>query len=167
MLQYALIALPMAVVWVILTNQVSPVSFGIGYVLSFFVAATLARSRSVPLEVNPLKLPGQVFALTLYTLRLGWDILNSGVDVALRVFGLRPLNPAIVAVDTEDEEDDPLISGLSAHGITITPGNLVVDFSEDAQTMYVHMLDVNTFEPQAAREQQARVRLFRRILGYD
>ncbi len=165
--QSALIALPMALVWVILTNQVSIESFGIGYALSFGIAALLARGREVPLAMSPMKLPGQLIATTLYTLRLTFDILMAGIDVSLRVMGFRPLNPGIIEVDTEDPNDDDVISGLSAHGITITPGELVVDFSDDGQKMYVHVLNIDDFAPSLGDDQKNRLKMFRRMLGYD
>jgi multicomponent Na+:H+ antiporter subunit E len=164
---YALLALPMAVVWVILTSQVSVWSFGIGYVISFAIALLLSRSRETPLNINPAKLPGQIGATIIYTALLARDILLAGIDVSLRVLGVRPLNPGIVAVPTQDEKERDIIGGLSAHGITITPGELVVDFSEDGETMYVHMLDVDSFEPELAPDQARRLKFFRSMLGYD
>lgn len=164
---YALLALPMALVWIILTNQVSVWSFGIGYVLSFGIVLLLSRSRETPLNISPAKLPGQLWATLIYSLFLTWDILQAGIDVALRVFGLRPLNPGIIAVSTQDEEDSDVIDGLSAHGITITPGQLVVDFSEDRNTMYVHALDVDASVPELDPDQARRLRYFRRMLGHD
>lgn len=165
--RYALVALPMAVVWVILTSQVSVWSFGIGYVISFAIALLLSRSWETPLNFSLLKLPGQLFATLVYSLFLTWDILQAGIDVALRVFGVRPLNPGIIAVSTQDEEDNDVIDGLSAHGITITPGQLVVDFSEDRNTMYVHALDVDASVPELDPDQARRLKYFRRMLGYD
>jgi len=101
------------------------------------------------------------------------DILVSGVDVAKRVLYPGkdlPINPDIVPVFTQDETRDPIISAMSAHSITITPGQLVVDFDEDDErgvVMYVHALDIDECSDTLAPEQTRRMKLFKRILGHD
>jgi multisubunit Na+/H+ antiporter MnhE subunit len=167
MRQYALIALPGALLWVILTNQIGIISFLIGYLISLLMVMVLGRSRELPLVVDPAKLPGQLLALVIYSVVLARDIFLSGIDVTLRIIGVRPLRPGIIAVPTQDETHDPIIGGLSAHGITITPGELVVDFSRDGEIMYVHCLDVEWVEDQLDDEQAERLRMIRRILGHD
>ena len=61
-----------------------------------------------------------------------------------------------------DEND--VIAAFSAHGITITPGELVVDF-DGARTMFVHCLDVEASAQSAPAAQAKRLQLLRRILG--
>lgn len=158
-----LLAFPLAVIWIILSNHASLESFVIGYVLSLMIIQLLLKDSS--LNLKPTRVVGQFVALVIYSVVLSRDILLSGIDVALRAVSLRPLKPGIIAVPVQDKRS--VIAGLSAHGITITPGELVVDFDEDKNVMYVHCLDtehaVNTLDADQAK----RLKMFRRILGDD
>lgn len=160
--------LPFAVVWVILTNQVNLAGFLIGYALAF------GMGRLFLLPINPQEpirlrhIPRRIGYVISYILRLSVDIFLSGVDVSLRVMGLRPISRSgIVAVPIQDETHNEVIAGLSAHAITITPGELVVAYDTENDLMYVHCLDVVQAEPTLDSEQAARVKIYRRILGYD
>ena len=55
-------------------------------------------------------------------------------------------------------------SAFSAHGITITPGELVIDF-DGSRAMYVHCLDVEASAASAPGAQAKRLKLLRRIAG--
>jgi multicomponent Na+:H+ antiporter subunit E len=96
---------------------------------------------------------------------LGHDIWLSSVDVARRVLNPdMPLNPGILRVDTQDEDESDITAAFSAHGITITPGELVVDF-DGSLTMYVHCLDMEESAKHAVAAQARRLKLLRRIIG--
>ena len=168
-MQSLLFPVPMALIWVILTNQVSLASFAIGYALSFGLALLLGQGQKVAFD--PSRIPSQFVALTVYVIILFRDIFLSSVDVALRVMGFRPLKTGIIAVRVDGDEPDAniaeIVAGLSAHSITITPGELVVDYSPDHKYMYVHCLDVDEFGPHLDSDQNWRVQFFRRILGRD
>lgn len=56
------------------------------------------------------------------------------------------------------------MAALSAHGITVAPGELVVDF-EDSHIMLVHCLDAEEAAKSIFEAQARRLRLFERILG--
>jgi multicomponent Na+:H+ antiporter subunit E len=66
-------------------------------------------------------------------------------------------------VPTQDETHSASIAALSAHAITITPGELVVDF-DGAKVMYVHCLDTEATSKTADPAQAARLKLLRRVL---
>jgi multicomponent Na+:H+ antiporter subunit E len=163
LLQYMLIPLPMAAIWVILTDQLSLISLVIGYIIGVGITVLLSQGKHV--DIQPAKLPGEIGALVTYSFTLGRDILLSGIDVALRVIGVRPTRTGIIAVSVQD--DSEIIAGLSAHSITITPGELVVDFDEPRRIMYVHCLDVEMSEPKLDSDQAERLDNFKRILGRD
>lgn len=158
------LALLLGLVWIVLTNEWSPASYAIGCVIGAGVSFVLTRNRR--LRLAPSNLPRQMAALVIYILTLNRDIFLSGVEVSQRVLGFKPVKPGIIAVPTQDETGSEIIAGLSAHWITITPGELVVDF-DGRETMYVHCLDVDASLPRLAGDQARRVSLFRRILGYD
>lgn len=170
MVQFILLPIPMALAWVALTDQPSLEGFAIGYVLAFGLAFVLTKNR--PLAFNLATVPRQILSTVIYVVTLAWDVFRSGIDVALRAAGIRPICPGIIAVpiqhdDVEGELLREVIAGLSAHAITITPGELVVDYNAERTVMYVHCLDayssVKTLDP----DQTERLKMFKRILGRD
>lgn len=165
MIRNLLFPLPFALVWMVLVKEFDIVSFMIGYSLAFGISLLITddeRQESIRLK----HIPRRVFALIVYLLILTRDIFMAGVDVSLRVMGFRPITQSgIIAVETMD--DSELIAGLSGHSITITPGELVIEFDQEQKVMYVHCLDVKRSEPVAQAGQEARLKLFKRILDRD
>lgn len=164
MLTTALLAVVFALVWMIVTASISMGSFVVGVVLGLAVIISLKLDH-VPM--NARRLPDQMLAFVVYIVTLARDIWNCSVDVAKRVLNPNmPMNPGIIAVRTQDAEESDFIAAFSAHGITITPGELVVDFDGN-HTMYVHCLDVEASSQNADAAQEKRLKLLRRIMGRD
>lgn len=164
MITTSLLAAAMAGVWMIVTSSLSPGSFGVGFVLALAILL-LIRRDSTPVDYR--RLPGQAAALVTYIATLFRDIFISSVDVARRVLSPdMPLNPGIIAVHTQDKDESDFTAAFSAHGITITPGELVVDF-DGSHTMYIHCLDVEASAKDAPAAQAKRLKLLRRIMGKD
>jgi multicomponent Na+:H+ antiporter subunit E len=158
------LALMISVVWMIVTNTLTLESFFVGFIVGL-VSVLLVRPQGV--HIRLVRLPVQLFYLVVYLGILLRDILLSGIDVARRV--LSPdmrLSTGIIAVDTQDETNNMLIAALSSDVITLTPGELVVEVT-DQHIMFVHCLDVSASLTRADRQQAQRVRLFRRILGRE
>jgi multicomponent Na+:H+ antiporter subunit E len=164
MLVTLLFAAPMAVVWMIVTSSINSGSFLVGFVLSFAILLTLKMEN---IHINYQRLPDQIAAFFIYTVTLCRDIWNSSIDVAKRVLNPNmPLKSGIITVYTQDEDESDFTAAFSAHGITITPGELVVDF-DGSHTMYVHCLDAEASSNNAASAQEKRLKLLRRIMGKD
>jgi len=172
MLQIIVMALPFSLAWMVLSNEITLPSFIVGYILGFAILFLLYRKIGTN-KINLIKLPVQVFWLIYYIGILAVDILLSGVDVARRVLHPGPdlpINPDIQKVYTQDETRDPIISAMSAHAITITPGEMVIDYDEEdpgGVVMYVHALDIDECKDELDRDQTRRLRLFNRILGHS
>lgn len=163
MIFYLLLAFLFAVIWMIMTAQVNLGGFGIGYGISLVVILILRPSIR---PVRLTRLPQQLWAAIIYVLTLFRDITLSSVDVARRA--LSPdmrLKPGIIAVSTQDPEGREIIAAMAAHHITITPGELVVDFDANNRTIYVHCLDVEQSAATAEAAEQRRVRQLRNLLG--
>ena len=164
MLTTSLFAAAMAGLWMIVTSSLSPDSFLVGFVLALAILLLIRRDNAT---LDPRRLPDQLAALAIYLVTLFRDIFISSVDVARRVLSPEmPLNPGIIAVHTQDNDERDFAAAFSAHGITITPGELVVDF-DGSHTMYVHCLDVEASAQNAASAQAKRLALLRRIMGRD
>lgn len=156
------LAAPMAALWMAIASSVSFGSFAVGYVLAIALLTVLQVSH---VQIDYRRLPDQALALVVYCVTLARDILLSSLDVARRVLDPKlPLNPGIIKVSTQDERESDYVAAFSAHGITITPGELVVDF-DGGHTMLVHCLDTEASWANAEKAQARRLHLLRRIEG--
>lgn len=162
MIAKVLLAFPMAILWMIVSGGTSLGSLVVGYVLGLAILLVM-QVENVQIDVR--RIPDQIAALVMYVATLARDIWLSSVDVAQRVLDPDlPLNPGIIPVATQDETESDFTAAFSAHGITITPGELVVDFG-GSHTMYVHCLDVEASAKTLAKAQTRRLALLRRIKG--
>ena len=163
-----LIALPLACGWTIYTAQPTLGNFFLGYLFSVVVVlATGLRGDSLRLR----NAPKQFYNLAAYVLFLAFEVFIAGVKVARVVLtpGM-PIKPGFTDLKTNDKSKNELISAISAHGITITPGELVVDFketSDDGVVMIVHSLNVDVSAKSLERDQKTRLKRIRGILGHD
>jgi multicomponent Na+:H+ antiporter subunit E len=155
------VAMVIAIVWILVTGQLNLAGLLVGLVFGLLVSLLSPRR----IVVNGRQLPRQMVALLVYLLILARDIILSGLDVARRVLSpTMPLNPGIIAVETQDAQRSPLVAALSADVITLTPGELVVEI-EDNYILYVHCLDVEASSKNAPHQQKRRLKLFLRVLG--
>jgi multicomponent Na+:H+ antiporter subunit E len=87
-----------------------------------------------------------------YTFFVIADMLKSAIQTAQIVLDPKlPINPGIIAIDSGCESE--LATALSAHAITITPGEMVIAMDEKG-VMYTHTLNVQR-SAEAAEEAQA------------
>lgn len=162
MIAIAFMAVVMSGLWMAVSGSVSLGSFSVGYVLGFAILFVLKLEG---IQIDYRYLPQQVAAFCIYIITLARDIWYSSVDVTRRVLNPNlPLNPGIIAVATQDDSGSDFTAAFSAHGITITPGELVIDF-EGHHTMYVHCLDIEASGSSADGAQTKRLNLLRRIKG--
>lgn len=163
MLQMVLSALPIALIWCSITGHVTLDSFAFGYALGFGILILLRRMGVRYERVGSLRQP---LALLIYTGVLLWSAFTSSVRVAQLVLtpDLR-LKTAILAVKTSKRgRPSELLTALSAHGITATPGQFVVDIGND-DTLYVHCLELPESRETLEHEQAERLKLLRPIIG--
>lgn len=131
------IAFLLAVIWVALTGQFSLVNLGLGVLLGLgavrFAVPARRGEKRLSLSWALVRFPIVViWALVLSNLRVARTVLFTPVD---------RLTPGIMAVPltlTTDAE----ITAL-ANLITLTPGTLTLDVSDDRQVLFVHVLDLS------------------------
>ncbi len=162
------LALPLAIGWTIYTDQPTPGNFLLGYIFSVSVLiATGIRGENIRLK----SAPRQLYNLVAYTVYLATEVLSAGLKVSrVILMPSLPINPGISTVNTQDVTENELISAVSAHGITITPGELVVDFEEtqdEGVKMIVHSLNLDASGPRLEADQTKRLARIRGILGHD
>lgn len=125
-------------VWLFLND------FSIGHlVLGFFLSIGICWLVAPMSDDHPrVKKP---FKAIRYVLVVLWDILLSNFEVAARVLSPNSsLCPAVVALPLDLEGDFPL--AILASTISLTPGTVSIDFSEDMKWLYIHVLHMNTEE---------------------
>jgi multisubunit Na+/H+ antiporter MnhE subunit len=164
MLQIFTMALPVGLLWVGVTGRVTVGSLLVGYVVGMVVLVSLRR---LGVRLRATFTPRQAVAFLRYCAWLFWNTLVSSVQVARLI--LRPrmdLRTGIIALATGDTSTDQRLAALSAHGLNMSPGQLVIDFDNEG-TLYVHCLDLEaarlTLEPDQAR----RLRMLQAVLGED
>ncbi len=141
MILYA-INLLMAIVWAAVTGSATLLNLIFGFVLS---TLTLGLIRE---QVNGTG----YLTRSLRVASLAWlffvELAKSAWKVALMVVSPKvDIKPGIFAYPLTVTRDFEIT--LLANLITLTPGTLSVDVSEDRKTLYVHAIDCS--DPEAAR----------------
>ncbi|MCA9882254.1 MAG: Na+/H+ antiporter subunit E [Anaerolineae bacterium] len=159
-----------ALVWIILSGDVSIQNLILGFLFGLVVNFVIRQNTNLPTsdeELNISKLPSQIAAFLVYIIKLEYDILRSGIDVAQRVLSpSMSIDPGIYVIRVHDPAERSLVEGITAHGISITPGSLVIDFDEARDIVIVHVLDRKKWTVESLdAEQLDRVRLIHRMLG--
>jgi multicomponent Na+:H+ antiporter subunit E len=136
-------AIFLAIVWAALTGSFTLPNFGFGLLLGW-LALYLVREQ---LDIRRGRYRGVGMAsLAVLFVR---ELLLSGWRVAKLVTSPRmDLKPGIFAYPLSVDRDFEIT--LLANMITLTPGTLSVDVSEDRRTLYVHALDCSDVEASIA-----------------
>lgn len=163
-----IIALPLALGWTIYTAQPTPGNLLLGYGFSVIVVSAAGlRGDSLRLQ----NAPRQFYNLVAYIVYMAYEVLISGLQISRIILSPKlAVNPGITTINTQDSSENELISAVSAHGITITPGELVVDFEETQEAgvkMIVHSLNLDPSAEKLDRDQAIRLARIKGILGYD
>ena len=139
------LTLLLTVVWIMLQNNVSAGMAVFGLILGIIIPKITSvwwpdRPRSIHLG-----------NLLVYIAIVLWDILVANVQVAWIVL-TRPnskLRPAwvVVPLDLRQPEAISVLAGT----ITLTPGTVSADLSDEGHSLLVHALDAD--DPDAVRDQ--------------
>jgi len=98
--------------------------------------------------------PVRIFWFLLYIPVFFYYMMAANFDVVYRALHPQmPINPGIVKIKTRLKSE----SGITAlaNSITLTPGTLTVDLTDDGY-LYVHWINVKSVDIQQATEQIAR-----------
>jgi multicomponent Na+:H+ antiporter subunit E len=140
-MNFALLTFVLAFGWAVASGDFSILNLLLGVVVAaaalFLIRYQVSRPRALTRLRRLLSLAGLFF----------YQLLLSAVRVGLLV--LRPnlrahLTPGIVAFPLTVRRDAEIT--LLANLITLTPGTLSVDVSEDGRMLYVHAINVTSRE---------------------
>ncbi|NNE52107.1 MAG: Na+/H+ antiporter subunit E [Sulfitobacter sp.] len=152
---HPLLTLLMAVVWILLQNEFS---WGMA-VFGLILGTIIARLTAVWWPDRPVSF--RFFKMVPYVLIVLWDIMVANVQVAWIVL-TRPnskLRPAWVVIPLELRQPEAIT--ILAGTITLTPGTVSADLSDEGHSLLVHALD--TDNPEAVRD-EIKNRYERRLL---
>ncbi len=122
------------VVWLLLNN------FTAGHMVLGAIIAIAITWFTLPLSDPHPAIKKPVLAC-IYILRVLKDIIISNFIVAKQVLqSNKKLKPGFIALPLDIEEPFPL--SVLASTITLTPGTVSVDFSDDMKVLYVHVLNI-------------------------
>ncbi|BBO69215.1 sodium:proton antiporter [Desulfosarcina alkanivorans] len=105
------------------------IGFALGYLALWLTQPLYGRSRYFQRAPKTVRLVGFFLVeLLLCNLRVFWDVITPG----------HISRPGIVGVPLSAESDMEIL--LVANLISLTPGTLSVDLSDDRRTLYVHVM---------------------------
>jgi len=125
----------LAFLWMFLSGSFTTSAFLIGYGLGLLTMFAMRRTFKTRLYLGP------VVALVALLLRFFYELIVANFQVLSIILKPRlDIKPGIFAYETELTLDwqVTLLSLL----ITLTPGTLVVDISDDTKTLYIHALHI-------------------------
>lgn len=145
LLPHPLITLLLALVWVILQNNVS---LGM-VVLGLILGVVIPLGTSVWWPETPKRF--HLGRMITYSLIVLWDIMVANVQVAWIVMtrSNASLRPAWIVIPLELRQPEAIT--VLAGTITLTPGTVSADLSDEGHSLLVHVLD--TDDPDSVRDE--------------
>ncbi|MGR3515136.1 MAG: Na+/H+ antiporter subunit E [Paracoccaceae bacterium] len=155
LMPHPLLTLILAVVWVLLQNDVTAGMVVFGIILGILIPwATSIWWPDTPQGFRMGK-------MVTYSFVVIWDIIVANIQVAWIVLTVpnAKLKPAWIAVPLELKQPEAIT--LLAGTITLTPGTVSADLSSGGHSILVHIL--HTEDPDAVRD-EIKSRYERRLL---
>lgn len=161
------IALPLFLVYLALSSKTAEETANHSPIPNLVFGALLAIGISLLLSDRKQPFDWSRFfpfliGLVRYALLVIVDMFKSAVQVAQIVLNPKlPIKPGIIAIDSGCKSG--LAMALSAHAITLTPGEMVVAIDENG-IMYTHTLNIARSKEYAEQAQQQRRSLLSKIV---
>nr|WP_299203593.1 Na+/H+ antiporter subunit E [uncultured Brumimicrobium sp.] len=126
----------LAVVWVFLTGTVNATNFAFGFILSYLVLWLISSNddKRKYFVIGP-----RIIGFAFYFL---YELVKANLQVAADVVTPKfYMEPGIVKYPLDAKSD--LEITLLANVITLTPGTLSLDVSDDRKVLYIHAMYVS------------------------
>jgi multicomponent Na+:H+ antiporter subunit E len=129
----------LALAWISLTGQFTVVNFMIGFLLGFILMWLAQRAT------GSLKYFYKAIQVIRFVIFFIWELLLANIRSTYYVLAPRhKLRPGIVAIPLDLDNDAEIT--LLANLITMTPGSLSLDVSNERCTLYVHVIHIDDVE---------------------
>jgi len=123
----------LALAWVALTGQFTPVNLAFGFVLGYVILWIAQRAG------KPLGYFTKVRQILGFGAFFLWEMVKANFQVTFYVLAPhRKMRPGVIAVPLDVRTDTEIT--LLANLITLTPGTLSLDVSVDRRVMYIHSM---------------------------
>jgi multicomponent Na+:H+ antiporter subunit E len=121
----------LTMIWIALTGSFTYINLLFGFIISFFILWIISRNNP---DNRYFTIAFNVFSFFFYFL---YEMLKANLQVAYEVMTSNlHMKPGIVRLEMEARTD--LEITFLASLISLTPGTLVIDVSDDRKVMYVH-----------------------------
>ena len=134
----------LAFLWAMLTGSINITSLMIGFVIGYFILGTIHRGGPTTSYFNKVRL---TIRFILFFLK---EMLVSSIRVAYDV--VTPtyyMRPGVIGIPLDAKTDAEIT--LLANVISLTPGTLSLDVSEDRKTLYIHAMFID--DPETLRQE--------------
>ncbi len=145
LLPHPFLTILLAVVWILLQNELSAGMVVFGLILGIVIPILTARWwTDRPQGIRPLR-------MLTYVLLVLWDIIVANVQVAWIILTKSndSMKPAWVVIPLDLKEPEAI--SILAGTITLTPGTVSADLSDCGRYLLVHALDAD--DPDAVRDE--------------
>ena len=121
----------LTLIWLALTGNFTYINMFIGFIISYFILWIISRNSGDDRYFTiAFKVVGFFFFFLYEMLKANWQVAYEVMTSHLH------MKPGIVKIELEAKTD--LEITLLSNLISLTPGTLVVDVSDDKKVMYVH-----------------------------
>jgi multicomponent Na+:H+ antiporter subunit E len=132
----------LALVWTAVSGSFSFLNFAFGFVLAIFALSLIREQVGSVGYFSRARRVMSLFLLFIY------ELVLSAWRVAATVLSPRmDIKPGIIAYPLKVDRDFEIT--ILANLITLTPGTLSVDVSDDRRILYVHAMDAS--DPEATK----------------
>ena len=155
LMPHPFLTLLLAIVWTLLQNEISAGMVVFGIILGII----LPWMTSIWWPDTPQGF--RLGKMSLYTIIVVWDIIVANIQVAWIVLTVpnTKLKPAWIVVPLELKQPEAIT--LLAGTITLTPGTVSADLSDEGHSLLVHVL--HTDDPEGVRD-EIKARYEQRLL---
>lgn len=134
-----LLNLILTIVWVFLTGSLEIVNFIFGFILSFLVLWLISRKQE---NRKYFAIAPRLISFFFYFI---YELIKANIQVAHDVVTPKfYMKPGIVAYPLDAKSD--LEITILANVISLTPGTLSLDVSDDKKILYIHAMYVSNKE---------------------
>ena len=132
----------LALVWSLMIGSFTPGNFIVGLVLGYLVLRLASKRGQRGQYFQKVGVTVSFLAYFVY------EMIKANLRMAVYTCSpLKTLRPGIIAIPLEPNMTDLEVTNL-ANVVTLTPGTLSLDVSEDNSTLFVHFMHVES--PEAA-----------------
>lgn len=132
----------LVILWAILQDEVTPANLCFGMIIAGIISY-LMRASPPPIPTRPL-------IFIKFSIYMLIQLIKSNLRIAIQVLSIKPsYYPGIIKFELATQNEDQTI--WLANMISLTPGTLILDVSDDQKALYVHVMFLK--DPEQAQEE--------------